>query len=297
MSTQSATALPIGRFAPSPTGRLHLGSLLTAVASFCHIKAQGGQWLLRIEDTDFERCKPDFTTAILTDLEKLGLCWDGQVVYQSARIGLYNELLESLDTHCYACDCSRKSLGDVVVYPRICLDKSLPHSEKIRLILPDIFYGFVDEYQGVQWQNPQKTLGDVVIKRQNGMINYMLACAVDDGLAGVTSLVRGLDILPMTTAQLYIQRLLGLPTPSHFAHLPLLVNNTGQKLSKQTLATPIDTTQPHKAVLLALNLLKMPIPSELNDEKVGDILKFAIQNWQGEWQKNGLIGKQIIQVA
>lgn len=294
----STTKPPIGRFAPSPTGRLHLGSLLTAIVSFCHAKSKGGQWLLRIEDTDFERCKSEFSSQILNDLQKLGLFWDGQVIYQSKRLDLYNEIIAELGVHCYFCECSRKSLGELAVatYPRICLHKSLKNQEKLRMILPDIHYAFVDEYQGIQWQNPQKCLGDVIIKRQNGMINYILACAIDDGLTGITSLVRGLDILPMTTAQLYIQRLLDLPSPVHFAHLPLLTNKQGQKLSKQTLATPIDTNNPSLALFLALSLLKMPMPDDLKYEKVGVILDFAINHWQGDWQKDGLIGQTIIKI-
>lgn len=283
----------IGRFAPSPTGHLHLGSLMTALASHCHAKAQGGEWHIRIEDTDFERCKPEFATQILKDLEQLGLGWDGAVIYQSKRLDIYQDALHTLKHRCYPCDCSRKQLANFgVIYPRFCLHKTADHNQKWRLVLPDMNYAFFDEYQGIQWQNPQKTLGDVVIKRQNGMINYILACAVDDGLMGINSLVRGLDILPMTITQILIQNWLKLPTPHQFAHLPLLTNGK-QKLSKQNLATPIDTQHPSAALIKALQLLGMPTPSHLANDCPANIIDFAIHHWQGDWQQ-AIRGKQEI---
>lgn len=288
---------PIGRFAPSPTGELHLGSLLTAVASYAHIKSQNGKWRLRIEDADTERCRADHSAKILADLEMLGLHWDGEVVYQSRNTAIYEACLATLQDKLYFCDCSRKQLADFGLYPRFCLNKSVPKNEKVRLILPDVWFGFLDEYQGVQWQNPQKSLGDVVVKRQNGLINYILACAIDDGLANVTSIVRGLDILPMTTSQLLIQQWLGLPTPSHFAHLPLLVFDNGQKLSKQTLATPIDISRPSAELVKVLKLLKMPVPDGLADESPSDVMAFVVKHWQGDWQQAGLQQKTAIVMA
>lgn len=245
----------VGRFAPSPTGHLHLGSLVTAVASFCATKAVGGRWLLRLEDTDSARTSRAFADSILADLDKLGLHWDA-LSYQSARQDTYKSLMEDAKVLIYPCQCSRKTLQGHAIYPRLCVGAKLtpPHT-KWRLMLPDSHYVFYDGIQGIQWQNPQQSLGDVVIYREH-IVNYIWACAIDDGLQGVNQLVRGLDILPMTAAQLAIQQLLRLPTPDTFYHLPLLYNACGQKLSKQTLATPLDTRKPDQLLINALTLLE-----------------------------------------
>lgn len=299
----------IGRFAPSPTGHLHLGSLTTAVASFCHVKSLSGKWLVRIEDVDFERCKSNYTTSILTDLENLGLWADDEIVYQSNRLAIYEAYLDKLQKLVYVCTCSRKELSahfnanpppfDPLshtkdlnappLYPRLCLGKNTPYqlhsNTKIRLTLPDVWTAFYDDIQGLIWHNPAKTLGDVVIKRQNGMINYVLACAIDDGLQNISHVMRGLDILPMTVAQLAILHACDLPTPDQFYHLPLLHNTQGQKLSKQNLATPINTTTPDTAktaLLTALHLLKQPVFDDLQDGTVSEILAWAVAHWDNE---------------
>ena len=303
----------IGRFAPSPTGHLHLGSLTTAVASFCHIKALGGQWLLRIEDVDFERCKQEYSHSILDDLTRLGLHWDGEIIYQSHRQPIYDEFInDHLLAISYACQCSRKQLSEYFrthpdkatppialsrtlqnlnqtqdlnappIYPRLCLHQSHdgqhPDS-KIRLCLPDVATAFYDGIQGVIWDNPAKSLGDVVIKRQNGMINYILACAIDDGLQNISHIMRGLDIMPMTATQLFINKACQLPHADYFYHLPLLHNNDGQKLSKQNLAKPIKDERPSELLVHALRLLRQPIPDDMQDGTVDDILTFAIKHW------------------
>lgn len=285
-------ALPIGRFAPSPTGRLHLGSLVTAVASYCHIKSLGGQWLVRIEDVDFERCKAEYTESILDDLAKLHLISDLPIVHQSDRTALYEHHLRQLPT--YVCSCTRKELAGTDIYPRHCLAHPKPVSEfdKLRLILPNVAMGFCDGLQGMIWQNPQQDLGDVVVKRSNSMINYVLACAIDDGVQGVTHIMRGLDILPMTMAQVFIQQSLNLPTPHAFYHLPLIYNNQGQKLSKQTLATPIDTTHPSTLLIHALTLLGQNPPNTLKNAHPSDILNHAIAHWN-----NAPLKKQTLAVV
>lgn len=288
-----SSQLPIGRFAPSPTGVLHLGSLATALASYCHIKALGGQWLLRIEDTDFERCKPAFCDAILYDLDKLGLHWDKEVVYQSQRLDIYDDYLSQLSPLLYPCHCSRKKLAsqDNPIYPRHCtptagLSSKIEYTQaiaaqgnKIRLQLPDYDYVFQDKLQGIQWQNPQRLLGDVVIKRNNGMINYIFACAIDDGLQHISHIMRGIDILPMTAAQLFIQQSLGLTTPDHFYHLPLVLNPQGQKLSKQNLARALNTQNPSHLLCTVLQLLGQNPPSDLWHSPPTQILAYAIKHW------------------
>ncbi len=296
-------SLPIGRFAPSPTGELHLGSLTTALASYCHIKSLGGEWLLRIEDTDTERCDRQFTEQILIDLESLQLHWDGDVVYQSERLDIYNDYLSThLAPLTYACQCSRKSLAnywDKLVdtklltndfkpilpnrqrYPRCCIDANL-HKEKhkLRVQLPEYAIGFNDGIQGIQWSNPQQDLGDMVVRRQDGMINYILAASIDDGLQGVTHIMRGLDILPMTSAQISLLQVAKLPAVSYWYHLPLICNADGQKLSKQNLAQPIDTRDPSQLLKIALQLLQQPA---VDIDTPEHMLKQAISQWDNAY--------------
>lgn len=306
----------IGRFAPSPTGHLHLGSLTTAVASFCHIKSLGGQWLVRIEDVDFERCKPQYSTSILADLSRLGLHWDGEVVHQSTRCTIYQDYIhEYLSPVSYACQCSRKQLSEYFtarpdkaimpiffsdalthinrtqdlntppIYPRLCLTQPHRHAHlnsKIRLCLPDVMSAFYDGIWGVIWDNPAKSLGDVVIKRQNGMINYIVACAIDDGLQNISHIMRGLDIMPMTIAQLFISQACHLSHADYFYHLPLLHNADGQKLSKQNLAKPIKDEHPSVLLSKALRLLKQNIPDDIETGTVDEILAFAIKHWDNK---------------
>lgn len=279
----------VGRFAPSPTGHLHLGSLTTALASYCQAKSQGGRWLVRLEDTDKDRCQSHFADSILYDLERLGLHWDG-LSRQSAHTSLYHDALDTLQGTLYACHCSRKTLKNYLIYPRFCLGKNI-QSDKIRLCLPDGWYMFFDELQGVQWQNPQRMLGDMVVARGQ-MISYILACATDDGRQGITQVVRGIDILPMTATQLWLQQRLGLPSPKTFFHLPLLYNAQRQKLSKQNKARPIDTKDPKKLLCLALSLLGQktddlyPLPQD-------ELLTQAV----ARWDSTPLIGKQAVSGA
>ena len=286
MSTP-ALRYPRGRFAPSPTGELHLGSLTTALASYCHIKSLGGQWLVRIEDTDRQRCLPAFSEQILRDLEALGLYWDEEIIYQSKRTKIYNDYLQNeLATLAYGCQCSRKTLSDYSAkhpdiddsrYPRLCLHQGLDwQHHKVRLQLPDRLMGFCDHIQGQQWVNPQQTLGDMVVRRQDGIINYILACSIDDGLQDISHVMRGLDILPMTTAQISIMQMARLPTVDHWYHLPLLYNAQGQKLSKQNLATPIDSSNPSQLLLTALRLLKQ---SDVDIDTPERMIAQAVAQW------------------
>lgn len=280
----------IGRFAPSPTGELHLGSLTTAVASYCHIKSLAGRWLLRIEDTDHERCHTQFSRQILKDLENLGLYWDGDVIYQSERIDIYQDhLRQPLKPFAYACQCSRKHLQQYFAnhpklpshrYPRCCLNAGLDWQQhKIRLQLPDKDVEFVDGIQGKQIANPQQQLGDMVVRRDNGIINYILAVSIDDALQGITHVMRGLDILPMTAAQISIAKMAGLPSIQHWYHLPLIINSQGQKLSKQNLAQPIDSSQPSALLARALKLLKQPKVDMDTPERM---LAQAVLQWNNQ---------------
>lgn len=289
--------IPVGRFAPSPTGELHLGSLTTALASYCHIKSLGGDWLLRMEDTDITRCDRQFSEQILLDLEALGMLWDGDIIYQSERTDIYNDYLQSaLQPLSYGCQCSRKRLAhfwavqehqqqlnpidkksDRQRYPRCCIDAELnKQHHKLRLQLPDYTTGFIDGIQGLQWANPQQTLGDMVVRRQDSTINYILAASIDDGLQNVSHIMRGLDILPMTTAQIAIMQMVKLPAIERWYHLPLILNSEGQKLSKQNLAQPINTSQPSKLLATALHLLKQPAVDIDTPERM---LMQAVSQW------------------
>jgi len=330
MPNQTPPSQPIGRFAPSPTGELHLGSLTTALASFCHIKSIGGKWLLRMEDTDTERCDRQFTEQILMDLEALGLHWDGDVIYQSERIDIYNDYLSSyLGPLTYGCQCSRKdleqywaqeeisrnhsraslaaltdqtSLNEQISsvdqvqpnrqrYPRRCVAADLDRQQhKLRIQLPDYRIGFNDGIQGLQWDNPQQTLGDMVARRQDGMINYILAASLDDGLQQVTHIMRGLDILPMTTAQIGIMQAARLPTIDQWYHLPLVNSADGQKLSKQNLAQPIDTSDPTQLIAEALSQLQQP---KVDIDTPENMLKQAI----AQWDNTPLQGKQQLNLS
>lgn len=285
----------VGRFAPSPTGELHLGSLITAVASYCVAKRAQGEWRLRIEDVDTERCRPEFTTAILQDLTRLGFEWDGAICYQSEQLGRYHALLdEGLLPFTYGCECTRKSIAEYFHhhpaaqslasphrYPQLCTGKALGRNYALRLRLPDQTTLFFDQLQGMIYGNPQRQHGDVVLRRRGtpskpGMINYMLAAVVDDAYQGINQVVRGLDILPLTIPQLVLADYLRLPLIAQYFHLPLLVNEHGQKLSKQTLATPIAPYSPQSLLQLALQLLGQPTVDN-DDPRV--MLRQATAQW------------------
>jgi glutamyl-Q tRNA(Asp) synthetase len=282
----------IGRFAPSPTGSLHLGSLFTALASYLHARHHQGKWLLRIDDLDTPRNKDDSVADILNTLEAFGLHWDGSVYYQSQHLEDYATFLAKLaqDQLTYRCICSRKTLADssddspnskYSVYPGICRDKSIssdtPHA--IRIKLGDCTLSFNDELQGTISHNLAKQHGDFILKRKDGIIAYQFAVVVDDNLQKINHVVRGCDLLEETPKQIYLQQLLGLPTPAYM-HVPVVVDQHGYKLSKQTLATAVDTKTPNKTLFGLLVLLKQNPPDGLCGVAVNELLDWAITNWQ-----------------
>lgn len=243
----------IGRFAPSPTGRLHLGSLLAAVASYLAARSVGGQWLVRMEDLDPPREQPGAAADILATLKTFGLDWDGEVVYQSQRHALYQAALDDLYARdlVYPCYCSRKEVmaegregADGCVYAGHCRSAVSPRDPRKapawRLKVPNQDIGFVDELMGPYRQNLAQDIGDFVLKRADGEWAYQLAVVVDDADQSVSHIVRGRDLLVCTPRQQYLQQVLGYPQPA-YAHLPLLTNALGQKLSKQTLAPALDS--------------------------------------------------------
>lgn len=268
----------VGRFAPSPTGPLHFGSLITAFASYCEAKSQGGLWLVRIEDTDIPRIYPDSHQHILRCLEALGLHADAAIVQQQSRLDYYASALAQLQQQnlIYACQCPRKILGSNAIYTGTCRDLQLPFAgHAIRLKVSDQLICFEDQLQGIQCSNLQHDLGDFVLKRRDGIINYQLAVVVDDYLQGVTHVVRGADLLDNTARQIWLGQCLRYPR-LNYAHLPLAMNQHGQKLSKQNLAQAIDPQYAPQLLAAAAAALKQH-PLDLDQPE--QMLKQAVAQW------------------
>ncbi|QLB58299.1 tRNA glutamyl-Q(34) synthetase GluQRS [Acinetobacter indicus] len=268
----------VGRFAPSPTGPLHFGSLITAVASYCDAKAQHGRWLVRIEDTDIPRIYPGSETHILRSLDAFQFEPDGEILFQKDRLAIYEDVLEQLAEQgwVYACQCTRKMLGSNHIYAGTCRNLQLPFAQQaIRLKVTDTDICFEDRLQGRHCSNLQQDLGDFVLKRRDGIINYQLAVVVDDYLQGITDVVRGADLLDNTERQIWLGRVLGYPE-LRYLHLPLAMNDQGQKLSKQNLAQPLDLNQAPLLLQQALTALHQP-PVVLDTP--ARMLQQAIAQW------------------
>ena len=266
----------IGRFAPSPTGPLHFGSLVAAVASLLDARAARGRWLVRIEDLDRPRCVPGAADDILRTLERLGLTWDGEVVYQSKRHSLYADALQRLQANTYWCNCSRREVADsslglavdgAPIYPGTCRAAGLETGRALRARMTAGEICFHDRVQGRQCQVLERDVGDFVIYRAGGMYAYQLAVVVDDEAQGVTDVVRGADLLDSTPRQIYLQRLLGLATP-RYLHVPAAIDAAGEKLSKQTAAPAIRASW--EDVRQALDFLRQPKAGSLEE---------ALRNW------------------
>jgi len=281
-----------GRFAPSPTGPLHLGSLYTALASYLEARARGGQWRVRIDDVDTPRVAAGAADAILRTLERFGLDWDGPVIRQSERFETYRQALETLDqeSHLYACTCSRRQLhalshgeGDLTIYPGHCReanrDRQEPHA--LRLRCRNRVVTVRDRLQGEYRQDFAQEVGDFVLRRRDGVYAYHLATVLDDADAGITEVLRGLDLLHSTPRQILLLRLLGLPTPDYL-HIPLIVDGAGIKLSKQTGAPPIDADHPEDVLFDVLPLLALDPPQELRGAPCADLLDWAVEHWSVE---------------
>ncbi len=286
---------PTGRFAPSPTGPLHAGSLVAALASWLDARALGGRWLVRIEDVDTPRCVAGADTLILAQLAACGLHADEPVVWQSQRSALYSSALQQLTQRslAFACGCSRsdieaawQALGQVrlrhgeLVYPGTCrsgLHGKPARAQRLRCTQADgsdVVINWHDRKLGPQTQNVTQAIGDFVLQRADGLWAYQLAVVVDDAAQGVTHVVRGEDIADNTARQIHLQRQLGLPTP-HYLHAPLVLATDGQKLSKQNGAEPIDTRDP----LAALRAAGAVLGIEAHGVTVADWLASAVQCW------------------
>lgn len=268
----------IGRFAPSPTGPLHFGSLLTAVASYCDAKANHGKWLVRIEDTDIPRIYPNSETHILSCIDAFQFEPDAEIIFQKDRLAIYEQVLDQLKQQhaIYACQCTRKMLGSNHIYAGTCRDLNLDFAEQaIRLKVDDLLICFEDRLQGRQCSNLKDDLGDFVLKRRDGIISYQLAVVVDDYLQGITHVVRGADLLDNTARQIWLGSILNYPSLSYM-HLPLAMNGQGQKLSKQNLAQALDVSKASELLQQAILALGQP-NVELNQPRI--MLQQAVQQW------------------
>lgn len=269
----------VGRFAPSPTGPLHFGSLITAIASYCDARVHQGQWLVRIEDTDIPRIYPGSEAHILACIDAFGFQPDGDILFQRDRLDLYENVLEQLKAQnlIYACQCTRKMLGSNAVYLGTCRPLDLPFLDQaIRVKVKDQLICFDDRLQGTQCSNLAHDLGDFVLKRRDGIINYQLAVVVDDYLQGITHVVRGADLLDNTQRQIWLGELLGYPH-LHYMHLPLAMNAQGQKLSKQNMAAALDLSKASEYIQQALVALHQPAVDLDTPDRM---LKQAVTQWQ-----------------
>jgi glutamyl-Q tRNA(Asp) synthetase len=309
-----------GRFAPSPTGPLHFGSLAAAVGSYLDARHHHGTWLVRMEDLDTPRCVPGASDDILRTLEAFGLYWDGEIIYQSRRSAAYEEALQRLKDSgaAYPCCCTRREIADSAlhgidgpVYPGTCRNgvpagregrawrvrtdtSSSVRAEPVealaeltgaarspfdKLRANGSIIEFDDALQGHLIQHLESEIGDFVVKRADCLFAYQLAVVVDDAFQGITHIVRGADLLHSTPRQIYLQRLLGFATPAYM-HLPIAVNAQGEKLSKQTLAPAIAADDAVAPLIAVLEFLRQQPPAELRQSSVGEVLGWAVENWQ-----------------
>ena len=281
----------IGRFAPSPTGPLHFGSLIAATGSYLESRCHDGQWLLRMEDIDPPREQPGAAADILHTLERFGFEWDGEVVYQSRRSETYEAALNHLlqAGQLYPCTCSRKEISEHnknsttgIVYPGTCRNPANRVAGKnfaLRLRTHNHAVQFTDILQGPYAQKLESEIGDFPLKRRDGYYAYHLAVVVDDAEQGITHIVRGSDLLDSTPRQIYLQQLLNIPTPE-YAHLPVAVNHDGQKLSKQTYAKAVDIKNASALLWHALEFLGQQPPAGLQYELPGTVWNWALDHWR-----------------
>ena len=289
---------PQGRFAPSPTGPLHSGSLLAAVGSYLDARSRGARWLVRIEDLDTPRVIPGCADEQLRTLEAFGFEWDGDVLHQSARREAYREAIAALDAagRVFRCSCSRKDLAgdenDAHRYPGTCRHgPTKPGPVALRFRVSDGPIHFDDRFLGTR-RYDLASLGDFVIERRDGLATYQLAVVVDDAFQQVTDVVRGADLEESTPWQIDLQRALGIPTPS-YAHLPLLLEPSGPKLSKSRHAVPVDPASAPAALTSTLTLLSQTPPPDLARSSVKDVWKWALANWNPQ----ALAGKTAVSLS
>ncbi len=273
-----------GRFAPSPTGPVHFGTLIAAVGSYLQAKKNKGEWLIRMEDVDITRKVDGADVDILKTLEAFGFEWDSEIIYQSEQTAHYEQALEQLISLSliFPCLCSRKQLSksDSTIYPGTCRSRQLPEKDEhaLRLLSKDIAIEFNDAVMGKQSQNIKRQCGDFVIRRRDGLFAYQLAVVVDDALQNITEVVRGADLLDSTPRQIYLQQLLNYPTPD-YCHLPLAVDDSGNKISKSAGATKIDLQHKEQQLISVLGFLGQNPPEDLAQSHINDIWSWAMEHW------------------
>jgi glutamyl-Q tRNA(Asp) synthetase len=281
----------VGRFAPSPTGPLHFGSLVAAVASYCDAKAANGKWLLRIEDLDKPREVKGASASIIHCLEAYGFVWDDDVVYQSQQTEHYEKALAQLQLNAlvYPCTCTRKEIADSssqygiegMIYPGTCRhgnhQENKPSAWRMRV--NDNIVSFNDRSLGHIQHILSKDTGDFVVKRADGLFAYQLAVVVDDANQGITDIVRGADLLNSTTRQIYLQQALDLTTPSYL-HIPIVKNAQGEKLSKQTLAKPLPLDNIQSTLFATFGFLGLQPPQTIKNATSSEMWRWAIQHWK-----------------
>lgn len=280
-----------GRFAPTPSGLMHFGSLVAAVGSYLDARSHHGEWFVRIEDVDQPRVKTGISEKLLSTLEFMGMYWDGPVIYQSQRYSSYQEALGFLKTLdlVYPCSCSRKEIADSaimglegIVYPGSCRTGIPPEHDQrpqaLRIKTNPDRIEFQDRLQGKIYQSIEKEIGDFVLKRSDGIYTYQLAVVIDDAWQGITDVVRGADLLNSTPRQIFLQRLFGYPE-LNYLHLPVVTNLQGEKLSKQTLAQPINASNPLSQLIAAIDFLGQSPPRELIEGNLTSFWTWAIENW------------------
>ena len=289
----------IGRFAPSPTGPLHFGSLMAAVASYLDARVNGGRWLVRVEDIDPPRSQAGADTEILRILEAYRFEWDGPVIYQSTSADEHLDALHTLERAglTYRCDCSRRDLVDApqsslgAIYPGTCRTRNVEGDAAIRVRTRNDVIQFDDRLQGLVQQRLESESGDFIILRRDGLIAYQLAVVVDDWLQSVTHIVRGIDLMDSTPRQIHLQGCLGAPVPS-YAHIPVAIHADGAKLSKATGAAPISGETAEQTLVAALSALQQQPPDDLATCGLDAVWSWAQENWAIE----RMIGLQNIAV-
>lgn len=281
-----------GRFAPSPTGELHFGSLIAAVGSYLDAKSHDGEWLVRIEDLDKPREVLGASYKILKSLEALGMEWDHEVIYQDQRKDIYENVLTMFNKRklIYPCTCTRKEISNSSIagisgqiYAGTCRNNIQKdgYLGAVRIKTNNNIIEFKDTLHGLINQNLQNETGDFILRRSDKIYAYQLAVVVDDFAQGITNVVRGADLLDSTPRQIYLQKLLGYSTPT-YTHLPVAVNNNGEKLSKQTKAAHLDISSPVKQLMQAVNFLGQEPPIELQRENIMSFWEWAFVNWNLE---------------
>lgn len=284
-----------GRFAPTPSGPLHFGSLTTAIGSYLEAKTRNGEWFVRIEDIDPPRVVEGAVDKILACLEKYGLYWDGPELYQSTHQKLFQQGLDLLHEKnmLFGCSCSRKDISmqnmpmlnsadpPRSIYPGTCRNTNRPFkNNSVRVITQDCEIEFEDRFFGAQSQHVDKEVGDFVVKRADGYFSYHLAVVIDDHEQAISHVVRGYDLIDSTFRHIYLQQLLGFAQPD-YGHLPLIVDDKGVKLSKQdTHDLPLLDSEPLPLLIKAMQVLGQTVPRELHDADIDSFWQWAIQHWQ-----------------